>query len=106
MERAVLGFSRRRLIWVSEGLPNGPEVDMSTTDSSAATAERTADAVRPFEVNVPDAEVEDLRQPIQATRWLEKETVADASQGVQLATMQELGRLQAAFKPLRERSQS
>jgi pimeloyl-ACP methyl ester carboxylesterase len=63
---------------------------MSTTESGTATAEATS--IRPFEVNVPEAELEELRRRIQATRWPESETVADASQGVQLATMQELVR--------------
>ncbi len=57
----------------------------------SSTAE-TAVEIRPFEVNVPEAELEDLRRRIAATRWPEKETVADESQGVQLATMQELVR--------------
>ena len=47
-------------------------------------------AIRPFQVNVPDAELTELRRRIQATRWPDRET--DASQGVQLATMQELAR--------------
>jgi pimeloyl-ACP methyl ester carboxylesterase len=63
---------------------------MSTTQSPTATADATA--IRQVEVSVPEAEVEDLRRRIQATRCPEKETVADASQGVQLATMQELVR--------------
>jgi pimeloyl-ACP methyl ester carboxylesterase len=47
-------------------------------------------AVRPFQVNVPQAQLTDLRQRINATKWPERETVGDASQGVQLATMQKL----------------
>jgi pimeloyl-ACP methyl ester carboxylesterase len=47
-------------------------------------------AIRPFHVNVPEAELTEMRRRIQATRWPERETVADASQGVQLATMQKL----------------
>jgi pimeloyl-ACP methyl ester carboxylesterase len=50
------------------------------------------DAVRPFHVAVPDDVLADLRRRIAATRWPEAETVADASQGVQLATMQEVAR--------------
>src|SRR3954454_9376353 len=46
--------------------------------------------IRPFHVSVPEAELEDLRARIAATRWPERETVEDTSQGVQLATMQEL----------------
>jgi len=54
----------------------------------SVTAEPTA--IRPFRIEIPDAEVEDLRARILATRLPEKETVADASEGVQLATMQAL----------------
>jgi pimeloyl-ACP methyl ester carboxylesterase len=49
-------------------------------------------AVRPFRIDVPEEELVDLRRRIAATRWPEMETVADASQGVQLATIQELAR--------------
>lgn len=52
----------------------------------------TGDAIRPFRVNIPDEQLVDLRQRIMATRWPEKETVADQSQGVQLATIQTLAR--------------
>src|SRR3954464_13586221 len=47
-----------------------------------------ATGVRPFQmVSVPDSQLADLRRRINATQWPERETVADASQGVQLATM-------------------
>ncbi len=49
-----------------------------------------AETIRPFKVNVPDEELADLRRRILATRWPEREPVADSSQGVQLATMQKL----------------
>ena len=57
-------------------------------------AEKSADAtaIRPFQVDIPEAEIEGLRARIAATRFPEKETVADATQGVQLATMQALVR--------------
>ena len=48
--------------------------------------------IRPFHVKVPQEQITDLRRRIQATRWPEQETVADASQGVQLATTQKLAR--------------
>jgi hypothetical protein len=48
--------------------------------------------MRPFRVNVPEAELAELRRRINGTRWPERETVADASQGVQLATTQALAR--------------
>ena len=54
------------------------------------TADKTA--IRPFRVNVPEAELTELRRRINATKWPERETVTDASQGVQLATMQKLAR--------------
>jgi pimeloyl-ACP methyl ester carboxylesterase len=46
--------------------------------------------IRPFQVNVSDTELTELRRRINATRWPERETVTDASQGVQLATIQAL----------------
>jgi len=49
-------------------------------------------AIRPLRVSVPDAELSELRRRIGATRWPERETVADATQGVQLATMLKLAR--------------
>jgi len=49
-------------------------------------------AIRPFKVNFPETELADLRKRINATRWPERETVSDASQGVQLATTQALAR--------------
>ena len=51
-----------------------------------------APSIRPFRVNVPDEELAELRGRITATRWPTKELVADRSQGVQLATLQELAR--------------
>jgi hypothetical protein len=49
-------------------------------------------SIRPFGVKVSDEALADLRRRIQATRWPDKETVADRSQGVQLATLRELAR--------------
>jgi pimeloyl-ACP methyl ester carboxylesterase len=56
--------------------------------------ERTTDkaALRSLEVNVPEAELTELRKRIEATRWPDRETVPDATQGVQLATTQALAR--------------
>jgi pimeloyl-ACP methyl ester carboxylesterase len=56
----------------------------------------TATDVRPFHVNVSKDAIDDLRRRIEATRWPEKETVADETQGVQLETMQELARYWAS----------
>src|SRR6476659_5680346 len=59
----------------------------------SATQRSNEQAIRPFPVaSVPEAELTDLRKRINATRWPERETVTDATQGVQLATMQALVR--------------
>ena len=64
----------------------------STTQPGSAQAAGKA-AIRPFQVpDVPDAELAELRKRINATKWPERETVADVSQGMQLATMQKLAR--------------
>jgi pimeloyl-ACP methyl ester carboxylesterase len=62
----------------------------SATQERSERADKTA--IRPFDVNVPDAELTELRRRINATQWPERETVRDASQGVQLATIQRLAR--------------
>src|SRR5208337_2543255 len=49
-------------------------------------------ATRPFHISVPEEALIDLRRRLAATRWPDRETVADDSQGVQLATMQDLAR--------------
>ena len=49
-------------------------------------------AIRPLHVNVAEAELTELRRRINATKWPERETVTDQSQGVLLATIQELAR--------------
>jgi pimeloyl-ACP methyl ester carboxylesterase len=59
------------------------------TETKAAT-ERRAAAVRPFDISFPEADLADLRRRIVATRWPDRETVADDSQGVQLGTSQAL----------------
>ena len=53
-------------------------------------------AIRPFQVHVPEAELTELRRRINNTKWPERETVADTTQGVQLATTQALARYWAA----------
>src|SRR4051795_7512219 len=57
-----------------------------------AVAERTGSAIRPFHVDVPEEALTDLRRRLAVTRWPSRELVTDRSQGVQLATMQELTR--------------
>jgi len=63
-------------------LPGNPAAATATAD----------DRVRPFHVNVPEEQLLDLRRRVKSTRWPDKETVTDPSQGVQLATLQQLVR--------------
>jgi hypothetical protein len=76
-------------------LPNGTQANntpsVNATDAEQTAADNTG-AIRPFHVNVPEAELTELRRRINATRWPSKELVADRSQGVQLATIQALAR--------------
>ena len=66
----------------------------NTTNATGASAAPTSgnSDIRPFSVNVPEAELAELRRRINATRWPSKELVADRSQGVELATLQALAR--------------
>src|SRR4051812_30268751 len=64
---------------------------MGSSDTTIST-----EAIRPFQVHVPQAELTDLRQRILATKWPEREIVKDESQGVQLATMKALAHYWAA----------
>jgi pimeloyl-ACP methyl ester carboxylesterase len=59
---------------------------------SQLVAAAAADAIRPFRVDVPDDQLVDLRRRIAATRWPDKETVSDRSQGNQLGKFQEVVR--------------
>ena len=66
---------------------------MAQTSTSQRRDEQAVDknAIRPFpKMNVPESELTELRRRIHATRWPERETVTDATQGVQLATTQAL----------------
>ncbi len=60
----------------------------------AVKTQKSADATetRPFQVEIPEERIDDMRRRIGATQWPERETVGDSSQGVQLETLQELAR--------------
>src|SRR5580700_3643775 len=60
------------------------------TQSGATPADKTT--IRPFHVNVPEAELTEVRRRINATRWPDRETVTNESQGLPLATIQDLAR--------------
>src|SRR5579872_1580698 len=62
---------------------------MTQTSATQAAGKTT---ILPFQVNVPEAELTELRRRINSTRWPDRETVTDESQGVPLATIQELAR--------------
>src|SRR5262245_60491819 len=64
--------------------------ETTATERSHKAADKNA--FRPFRVNFAEAELTDLRRRINATRWPAREPVADASQGVQLETIQKLAR--------------
>jgi pimeloyl-ACP methyl ester carboxylesterase len=66
------------------------ETGQSITDVAPLTGD--TNAIRPLHVKVPESQLADLKRRIKATRWPERETVTDASQGVQLATMQRVAR--------------
>ena len=72
----------------------GLATSASTGSFGSAQAQGAArdNAIRPFRIDVPEAELTELRRRINATKWPERETVTDESQGVQLATTQKLAR--------------
>ena len=74
--------SRRDLNTRTAVAPLAPQREQATVKN----------AIRPFHVNVPEAELTELRRRIKATRLPEKEPVADMSQGVPLATIEKLTR--------------
>jgi pimeloyl-ACP methyl ester carboxylesterase len=94
------GRSRREFLMMSAGAsvlglfglgsPSYAEQNGTVKLSSARPA--AGESIRPFHVKFPDADLVDLRRRIAATRWPTKETVSDATQGVQLATMQKLAK--------------
>src|SRR4051794_12667204 len=67
--------------------PGTPSTNEGAPGMSVTTA-----AIRPFQIEVREEQLAELRRRIEATRWPSKELVADRSQGVQLATLQALAR--------------
>jgi pimeloyl-ACP methyl ester carboxylesterase len=65
---------------------------MSHSSATRDSKQEDKNAIRPFSVSVPEAELTELRRRIHETKWPERETVSDATQGVQLATMQALAK--------------
>src|SRR5690242_4989005 len=90
-DRIMTNLSRRGLLATSAaaGVVLGARADSSLAPSIAGGGH---DTVRPFRKTFPDSDLIELRRRVSATRWPDRETVADASQGVQLATIQKLAR--------------
>jgi pimeloyl-ACP methyl ester carboxylesterase len=95
--------SRRRFISVAAAtVAAGALSRLAFADTTTSTATSTSGitqvkagdktAIRPLRVHASEAQLADLKRRVQATKWPERETVSDASQGVQLATMQKLAR--------------
>src|SRR5580692_7745198 len=58
--------------------------------NSTSAAATTSEAIHPFHVDIPESELTELRRRVKATRWPDRETVTDQSQGPRLATLQKL----------------
>ena len=80
---------RQRLRAAAMGLAVAGAASLFPGNPAPAAA---SEAIRPFRINVPEDDLRDLRRRIAATRWPDKETVADPSQGAQLVKLQELVR--------------
>ena len=96
--------TRRQLIATSATVGALSFVTAASMDAAAFASDQTGGggggggpvgdrtAIRPFRVRFPDAALVDLKRRVEATRWPEKETVGDTTQGVRLATMQAIAR--------------
>ena len=82
--------SRREVL--AAAVIGGAALVVSSGLAETALAEGGASAIRPFRIKVAEADVADLQRRLKATRWPERETVNDTTQGVRLATMQALAR--------------
>lgn len=76
--------SRRSVLFASAALG---ALSLASAGRAVAAA---GDAIRPFSIEIPEAALVDLRRRLAATRWPDRETVPDQSQGVRLSTMQAL----------------
>jgi pimeloyl-ACP methyl ester carboxylesterase len=90
---AALGVAISSVTALGKEAPKKKEATMPTASTPSDAIQSTgAEAIRPFHYHASDEALQDLRRRILATQWPEKETVADASQGVQLATMRALAK--------------
>jgi pimeloyl-ACP methyl ester carboxylesterase len=78
---------RRILITAKTGIA---AIGIASLLPSRLVAAASSDAIRPFRVDIPEEQLVELRRRVLATRWPDRETVGDSSQGIQLARVQEL----------------
>jgi hypothetical protein len=78
--------------FAQRGVPAPSAAADSLPAATPGLRESNGTAIRPFRVTVPKAQIADMRRRLVATRWPDKETVVDQSQGAQLAKLQELVR--------------
>ena len=90
MESGDIDHGRRRFVEVA-AVSVAAAATLSLLPENAAGATENS-AIRPFRINVPDDQLADLRRRIVTTRWPDRETVNDRSQGVQLAEFKEMVR--------------
>src|SRR5208282_2870060 len=97
--RRFLGTAALSIAAAEFGMIGSANAQSSKMTAASATplpanmgAAAEDNSIRPFRINVPEEEIVELRRRINATKWPERETVTDASQGVQLATTQKLAR--------------
>ena len=92
LSRSRLPFPRAAAISIASAIASAVVVSSTLGSARAAPAAEPDTSIRPFHVNIPQAALDDLKKRIAATRWPDKETVADQSQGAQLARLQQLVR--------------
>ena len=85
----VIDQDRRRLLGATVGIVIAGATSLFPLDLALAAESA---AIRPFRISIPEEQLVDLRRRIAATRWPDRETVTDQSQGVQLGTVRELAR--------------
>lgn len=89
-------MSRRAMLVKSATAGAGGALLLANPGAVASMLSPGGKAIRPFKAHFPAADLEDMRRRIAATRWPDRETVADASEGVQLAMIQKVARYWAS----------
>src|SRR3979411_870273 len=96
LRTGVIAFAATHVVVASSAhaqslnTPRSMRMTASTTARASLGTQPEDNAVRPFRIDIPEEALVDLRGRLAASRWPDTETVADQSQGVQLATIQEL----------------